>query len=127
MAFRYKKHIETVDEYIESFSPEVQIILGEIRATICKTVPEADESISYGMPAYKINGKPIAYFAAFPHHIGFYPLPHIIDKFKSELAVYKQGKGSIQFPINKPMPLTLIAEIIKARVAENATQQNKEK
>jgi len=74
--------------------------------------------IAYRMPAYKLNGKPLAYFAAFKEHIGFYPLPHVIDQFKTELSKYKQGKGSVQFPIDQAMPLDLIERIVKLRALE---------
>jgi len=109
---------KSVDEYISIFPPEVQKILEEIRQIIRKTVPGATEMIAYRMPAYKLNGKPLAYFAAFKEHIGFYPLPHVIDQFKTELSKYKQGKGSVQFPIDQAMPLDLIERIVKLRALE---------
>ena len=114
--------IKTVDEYIETFPTEIQSLLNEVRSSIRNNAPDAVECISYGMPAYKINGKPLVYFAAFQNHIGFYASPTGHSKFVNELSKYKQGKGSVQFPINKPMPLDLIAEIVKFRVSEN--QQN---
>lgn len=111
--------MNNVDEYIATFPPEVQQILGEIRQTVKKSAPEAEELIAYRMLAYQLNGKPLVYFAAFKKHIGFYPLPHVIDTFKEELAKYKHAKGSIQFQLDEPIPYDLIAKIAKFRVSEN--------
>ena len=108
-----------VDAYIASFPAGIQEILKEIRKTIQKNAPNADESISYGMPAYKLNGKPLVYFSAFKSHIGFYATPTGHEAFTKELSGYKQGKGSVQFPLDKPMPIALIAKIVKFRVGEN--------
>lgn len=113
------KSIKTVDEYIGSFAEEIQKILQSIREIIKQNAPEAEESISYGMPAYKINKKPLVYFAAFKNHIGFYATPTGHQAFAEELSKYKQGKGSVQFPINEPMPLDLIERIVKFRVEGN--------
>lgn len=113
------KSISTVDEYISNFPKEIQLILKEIQQTIRKSAPEAEESISYGMPAYKLNKKPLVFFAAFKNHIGFYATPTGHQAFAEELSKYKQGKGSVQFPINKPMPLDLIERIVKFRVEGN--------
>ncbi len=109
---------KTIDEYIASFPPDVQAILEKIRATIKKAAPEAQEKISYKMPTFTLNGN-LVYFAAFEKHIGFYPIPTGIEKFKKELSVYKQGKGSVQFPLDKPIPYDLISRIVKFRVKEN--------
>lgn len=84
----------------------------------------AEEGISYGMPAYKMNGRPLVYFAAFKNHIGFYATPTGHAAFAKELSGYKQGKGSVQFPVDEPMPLQLIADIVKFRVEENKTKGN---
>ena len=105
-----------VDDYISDFPEDIQSILQKIRTTIRKAAPEALEMISYGIPAFKFQGKPLVYFAAFKNHIGFYPTPTGIDEFEKELSVYKQGKGSVQFPIDKPMPLKLIDKIAKYRM-----------
>jgi uncharacterized protein YdhG (YjbR/CyaY superfamily) len=105
-----------VDDYISDFPEDIQSILEKIRTTIRKAAPGALEMISYGIPAFKFQGKPLAYFAAFKNHIGFYPTPTGIDEFEKELSVYKQGKGSVQFPIDKPMPLKLIDKIAKYRM-----------
>lgn len=110
--------ISTIDEYIAGFPPDIQEILEQVRATVKKSAPEAEETISYGMPAFKQNGH-LVYFAAFKNHIGFYPIPSGMEQFKAELAGYKTGKGSVQFPLDEPMPLALISKIVKFRVKEN--------
>ena len=107
-----------IDEYIAGFPKDIREILEKIRATIRKAAPEAEEAISYGMPAFKLNGY-LVYFAAYKKHIGFYPVPTGIEAFKKELSAYKGAKGSVQFPLDKPMPLDLISKIVKFRVKEN--------
>lgn len=107
-----------IDEYIAGFPQDVQEILEKIRATVREAAPEAKEKISYGMPAFTLNGN-LVYFAAFKNHIGFYPIPSGIEEFKEELSVYKQGKGSVQFPLDEPMPYELITRIVKFRAQEN--------
>jgi uncharacterized protein YdhG (YjbR/CyaY superfamily) len=109
---------QNIDEYISGFPVEIQVKLISLRETIKKTAPEAVENISYQMPAFTLNG-PLVYFAAFEKHIGFYPVPSGIEAFKEELSVYKQGKGSVQFPLDKPLPLKLVSEIVRFRVEEN--------
>ena len=109
----------TIDEYIAGFPVDIQLILDQVRSTIKQAAPDAEESIGYGMPAYKAYGKPLVYFAAFKNHIGFYATPSGHAEFAKELSKYKQGKGSVQFPIDQPMPLTLIAQIVEFRVIEN--------
>lgn len=113
------KQFNNIDEYIASFPVETQEILTQIRNTIKNAAPQAEESISYAMPAFKLNGKPLVYFAGYKNHIGFYATPTGHEAFEKELSIYKQGKGSVQFPINKPMPLDLIARITGFRVEEN--------
>lgn len=113
------RHFGEIDEYIASFPMETQIILEQVRATIKNAAPQAEECISYAMPTFKLNGKPLVYFAGYKNHIGFYATPTGHEAFEKELSVYKQGKGSVQFPINKPMPLDLIERITKFRVEEN--------
>lgn len=108
-----------VDEYISGFPKDIQKLLKQIRATVKEKAPEAVESISYGMPAYKLNGKPLVYFAAFNNHIGFYATPAGHKEFAADLSEYKQGKGSVQFPLNKPMPLELIGRIVEFKVKDN--------
>lgn len=121
-----KIDFKSVDEYIKTFSLETQTILEKIRAIIKNNAPDALESISYGMPGYKLNGKPLVYFAAFKNHIGFYATPSGHIKFAKELSVYKQGKGSVQFPLHQLMPYDLISEIVAFRVSENKQHQKKE-
>ena len=108
----------TIDEYIATFPKDIQAILQKIRATIRKSAPDATEAISYQMPTFKLNGN-LVHFAAFKNHIGFYPVPSGIEKFKKELSVYPQGKGSVQFLLDRPIPYTLISKIVKFRVKEN--------
>ena len=108
-----------VDDYIHSFPGEIQELLQQIRNIIKNTVPEAMESISYGMPAYKLKGRPLVYFAGYKNHIGFYATPSGHSEFAEELSKYKQGKGSVQFPVTAPMPLELIEKIVRFRVKEN--------
>ncbi len=109
---------KNVDEYILSFPESIQEILHEVRKTIRAAAPEAEELISYHMPAYRLNGI-LVYYAAFKNHIGFYATPTGHDAFRKELFGYKTGKGSVQFPLDQPMPLDLITEMVKFRVAEN--------
>ncbi len=114
----YKTIASSVDEYISAFPKEVKQLLIQMRKTIKAAAPKAEELISYGMPAYKLNGM-LVYFAGYENHIGFYATPTGHASFKKELSVYKQGKGSVQFPIDKTLPLTLITKIVKYRVKEN--------
>ena len=110
--------INSIDEYIGTFPQEIQILLEQVRTTIKQAAPEAEEAIKYAMPTFVLNGN-LVHFAAFKNHIGFYPVPSGIEAFKKELSVYKGAKGSVQFPLDKPMPLKLISEIVKFRVNEN--------
>lgn len=107
----------TIDEYIDSFPEETQNLLEKVRATIRKAAPEAGEAINYGIPTFTLHGN-LVHFAAFKNHIGFYPTPSGIEKFKKELSVYEGAKGSVKFPIDTPLPLGLISEIVKFRVKE---------
>jgi uncharacterized protein YdhG (YjbR/CyaY superfamily) len=113
------KTFNNVDEYLFHFSPDIQELLRQMRAVILENAPDVTESISYGMPAYKLHGKPLVYFAAFKQHIGFYATPTGHRAFKEELSAYKQGKGSVQFPLDHPLPLDLIKRIVLFRVEEN--------
>jgi uncharacterized protein YdhG (YjbR/CyaY superfamily) len=107
-----------VDKYIMAFPKSTQKLLKQLRATIKKAAPQAEEVISYSMPAYKMNGI-LVWFAAHPKHIGFYPGASGIEAFKKEISAYKWAKGSVQFPLDKPLPLELITKIVKFRVTEN--------
>jgi uncharacterized protein YdhG (YjbR/CyaY superfamily) len=111
-------HFITIDEYIAICAEAVQPMLRELRATIKAAAPDAQEKISYQMPTFALRGN-LVHFAAFPHHIGFYPGSSGIAAFAAELAVYKGGKGSVQFPLDQPLPLELISRIVEYRVAEN--------
>lgn len=106
----------TVDEYIKSFPTETRDVLQKIRQVIKTAAPEATESIAYAMPAYKQNGKPVVYFAGHQNHIGFYATPSGHSQFAAELSKYKQGKGSVQFPLDQPIPYDLIKRITEFRV-----------
>jgi uncharacterized protein YdhG (YjbR/CyaY superfamily) len=108
-----------IDQYIDTFPLEVQTHLRKIRALILEIAPDAEEAMAYGMPGYKTQGKPLVYFAGYKNHIGLYALPTGHAAFAAELAGYKQGKGSVQFPLNKPMPFDLISRIVRFRYAEN--------
>lgn len=120
-----KVDFKSVEHYIETFPKETQALLEKVRSVITQNAPEAMESISYGMPAYKLNGKPLVYFAGYKNHIGFYATPTGHAEFAKELSVYKQGKGSVQFPLNEKMPLDLIKRIVSFRVKENQQKHNK--
>jgi uncharacterized protein YdhG (YjbR/CyaY superfamily) len=113
-----KNAFETIDEYIATFPKDVQKMLTALRSAIQAAAPDAQERISYRMPAFFLKGN-LVYFAAFKRHIGFYPTSSGILTFKKELSAYKGSKGSVQFPIDKPLPLDLISKIVKFRVAEN--------
>ena len=114
-----KTDFKTVDEYIQTFPKDIQDLLEKVRITIIKNAPEAVESISYGMPAYKTFGKALVYFAGYKKHIGFYATPTGHKEFANELSNYKQGKGSVQFPLDHPIPYWLIEHIVIFRVKEN--------
>lgn len=112
------KHYESIDEYIVQFSPGIQEILKKLRKVIREAAPDAEEKISYQMPAFALHGN-LVYFAVGKNHIGFYPTPSGISAFKQELSEYKGAKGSVQFPIDKPLPYDLISKMVKFRVDEN--------
>ncbi|MBL7941222.1 MAG: DUF1801 domain-containing protein [Flavobacteriales bacterium] len=109
---------ERITAYIASFPATAQRYLKQLRKLIAENAPDAIETISYGMPAYKLNGKPLVYFAGYVHHIGFYATPTGHAAFKKELAGYKTGKGSVQFPMDESLPTALIARMVKFRVDE---------
>lgn len=113
-----KKDLESIDEYIETFPQAVQEKLQGMRKTIRAAAPDAEEKISYQIPTLYLGGN-LVHFAAFKKHIGFYPTSSGIRAFKKELSIYKSSKGSVQFPIDKPLPLALISKIVKFRVSEN--------
>lgn len=110
--------ITEIKEYINQFPNEVQERLVQLHELILNQNDKIEEHFAYKMPAYKLNGKPLIYFAGYKHHIGLYAMPVAHEKFKEELSCYKQGKGSIQFPLVQPLPVDLIKRIIKFRVSE---------
>lgn len=117
-----KVPFKTVDDYINSFPEGVQKKLHQVRKIIKSAAPDAIEGFSYMMPAYKMNGKPLIYFAGYKNHIGFYATPTGHLAFANELSKYKQGKGSVQFPLDEPIPLALIRQIVKFRVLETISK-----
>ena len=117
-----KSKPKTIDEYIAMFPKDVQKILENLRQVIRETAPTADETIDYGIPTFKLNGN-LVHFAAFKNHIGFYPTPSGIEAFKKELSHYKQSKGTVQFPLDKPIPFDLVKKIVEFRVKENESRK----
>jgi uncharacterized protein YdhG (YjbR/CyaY superfamily) len=113
-----KQEYKSIDEYIRQFPPNVQEILEKLRGVIKKTAPEAVETISYQMPTFKLHGN-LVHFAAFKNHIGLYPVPSGIEAFRQELSPYIAGKGTIQFPLDRPIPYDLIEKVVAFRVREN--------
>lgn len=107
-----------IDKYIAGFPVSTQKILEQLRATIRKAAPAAEETISYGIPTFTLKGN-LVHFAAYKNHIGFYPTPSGIETFKKELSVFKGAKGSVQFPLDKPLPIGLITKIVEFRAKEN--------
>ena len=112
-----KNMFKTIDEYIATFPKNVQNILEELRKAIRESAPKAEEAISYQMPTFKLNGN-LVYFAAWKNHIGFYPTSSAIEAFKEELAGYEVSKGTIKFPINKPIPFDLVKKMVRSKVKE---------
>jgi uncharacterized protein YdhG (YjbR/CyaY superfamily) len=108
----------TIDEYIAGYPPDIREILEKIRMTIKEAAPDAQEKISYQMPTFYLSGN-LVHFAVHQKHVGFYPTPSGIEEFKNELSVYKGAKGSVQFPLDKPIPYELISKIVRFRVKEN--------
>ncbi len=113
------KEFKTIDEYIATFPKNIQIILQEIRQAIREAAPDAEEVISYHMPAFRQNGI-LVWFAAFKNHIAFFPKASGVEAFKEELSAYKISKGTVRFPIDKPIPIVLVKKIVKFRVRENS-------
>ncbi len=120
-----KRQFKTIDQYIDTFPKEVQELLQIFRQTVKKAAPaEAAEKISYQIPTFTFHGN-LVYFAAFKNHIGFYPTSGAVEAFKKELSFYKTAKGTIQFPLDKSLPLTLISKIVRYRVRENLARKQK--
>jgi uncharacterized protein YdhG (YjbR/CyaY superfamily) len=114
-----EKKPESINDYISRFPESVQRSLNEVRNTVRKAAPGAEEKISYAMPAFTLDKKNLVYFAGYENHIGLYPAPAAMASFKKDFAKYKTGKGSVQFPLDQPMPLALITKIVKYRIKEN--------
>jgi uncharacterized protein YdhG (YjbR/CyaY superfamily) len=121
----HRKAFKTIDEYIATFPKNIQRILQELRQAIRDSAPKAEEAISYQIPTFKLNGN-LVYFAAFKNHIGFYPTSSGIEAFKGKLSPYEVSKGTVRFPINKPIPLDLIRKIVSYRVKENLDKKKKQ-
>jgi len=117
-----KNKFQSIDDYIKPFPENIQIILESVRQTIKKAAPKAEEAISYQIPTFKLNGN-LVHFAAFKNHIGFYPGSKAIQVFRKKFASYKSSKGTVQFPLDKPMPLELIKKITRFRVKENIEKE----
>jgi uncharacterized protein YdhG (YjbR/CyaY superfamily) len=118
--------MSAIDEYIETFEPEIQKTLKEIRSVIKAEAPEAAEKIAYGMPTFYLNGN-LIHFAAFKDHYGIFPSPSGIDAFEKGLAPYRSGKGTLRFPLDKPLPWDIIRKVVQFRVKENANKAKKNK
>jgi uncharacterized protein YdhG (YjbR/CyaY superfamily) len=99
---------ESIDEYVASFSEEVQAILEQVRTTIRAAVPGVEETISYDIPTFKVGGRPVVYFAGWKQHVSVYPIPHADDAFERELAPFRAAKGTLKFPLDRPIPYELI-------------------
>ena len=119
-----RKDYRSIDDYIESFPEDIRERLAAMRTAIRRVAPGAQEKISYQMPTFYLNGN-LVHFAAYAKHIGFYPTPSGIAKFKKELSKYKNAKGSVQFPLEEPLPIGLIQRIVKYRVEENLDNNRK--
>jgi uncharacterized protein YdhG (YjbR/CyaY superfamily) len=111
---------KTIDEYIATFPQDVQAVLEQIRMTIRAAAPEAEETISYKMPTFTLNGHYLVYFAAYKKHIGFYPAPVGNAEFEADLSGYESGKGTVKFPLDQPIPFDLIRKIVQFHARENA-------
>ena len=116
---------ETIDAYIAGFPKETQDRLQRVRQVISQAAPDAEEAMRYQMPTFRLAGKNLVHFAAFAHHIGLYPTPSGVAAFKKELSAYKQGKGSVQFPLNEPLPYDLVKKIVMFRVKETVAASKK--
>jgi len=119
-----KQKYKTIDEYIAGFPGDIRVVLEKLRQVIKSAAPEAVETISYSMPAFKLNGI-LVYFAAFKNHIGFFPTASGVEAFKQDLTAYETSKGTIRFPLDKPVPFDLVEKIVKYRVTQNLLKQRK--
>ena len=115
-----------IDKFISAYPEEVQVVLNKVRATIREAAPGAEETINYGIPTFTLNGN-LVHFSGFKSHVGFYPTPSGVEKFKKELSKYEGAKGSVKFPLDQPIPYDLISKIVKFRVQENLTKAEAKK
>jgi len=122
-----KTQFKSIDEYIATFPDNMQKILEELRSTIKAAAPDAGETISYNIPTFTLNGKYLIYFAGWKNHISLYPIPIGTDSFNKQVSKYAEGKGTLKFPMDKPLPMKLIAKIVKLKVAENRKSADKKK
>ncbi|MDZ4747366.1 MAG: DUF1801 domain-containing protein [Saprospiraceae bacterium] len=118
---------KNIEDYIACFPADIQAMLEQIRGTIKEVAPAAEEAIKYAIPSFVLKGSNLVHFAAFKNHIGFYPAPTGIEFFQKELSTFKQGKGSVQFPLDQPMPLALITKIVKFNMLRNDEKTTKRK
>jgi len=117
----------SIDEYIAGFPDEVQGLLQEVRGVIRETAPEAEETISYGIPTFTLNGRYLIYFAAYKTHLSLYPAPVGVQEFEADMAAYRSGRGTLRFPYDRPVPFELIRRIVKFRVKESKVRAGKAK
>ncbi len=119
-----KKPFTTIDGYISTFPADIQAILENVRQAIQKAAPEAAETISYGIPTFNLNGKHLVFFAGWKHHVSLYPLPAGDEAFQQEISYYKRAKGSIQFPLDKPIAYDLVEQIVTLLIKENPDKES---
>jgi uncharacterized protein YdhG (YjbR/CyaY superfamily) len=119
-----KKLLTTIDEYISTFPVDIQAILEKVRQAIQKEAPEAAETISYGIPTFNLNGKHLVFFAGWKHHISLYPIPAGGEAFQQKMSQYKRAKGTIQFPLDNPIPYDLVEEIVTLLMMENPKKES---
>jgi uncharacterized protein YdhG (YjbR/CyaY superfamily) len=118
-----RSQFKTIDEFIARYPENVRVVLQELRRVIRESAPGAEETISYGIPTFDLNGKHLVHFSAYRSHVGFYPTPSGIEAFKKELSHFKTSKGTVQFPLDKPIPFDLVKRIVKFRVKENESKK----
>jgi len=118
-----RRQFKTVDEFIASFPKSVRDVLEELRRVIRESAPGAEETISYGIPTFDLNGRHLVHFSAYKHHVGFYPTSSGIEAFKKELSSFKTSRGTVQFPLDKPIPFDLVRKIVRFRVKQNESEK----
>lgn len=116
-----------IDAYIAGFTPETQVVLEQLRTTILKASPKAEETISYAIPAFKLNGRMLVYFAGYKNHVSVYPVPNGDAALQKEIIAYRTGKGTMQFPLDKKLPLAFITRVVKQHVKENVARARNRK